>query len=183
MSEANGEYPRRTGSVFPPVLDVCCGSKMFWFTRDDSRALFLDKRRERVTYTDCGKPRHNDIDPDLLCDFSKLPFRDETFSLVVFDPPHLKRTGPSKGWMKLKYGELDKQWEEMLRAGFSECFRVLKPEGVLIFKWCSVQIPLERVLALAPEPPLFGHNTGHRAQTHWMTFMKHNDRTERPERK
>jgi hypothetical protein len=24
----------------PPVLDVCCGSRMFWFDRKDSRALY-----------------------------------------------------------------------------------------------------------------------------------------------
>ena len=26
------------------VLDVCCGSRMFWFDTNDARALFCDKR-------------------------------------------------------------------------------------------------------------------------------------------
>ena len=174
MSEANGESPRGIGSVFPPVLDVCCGARMFWFTRSDGRALFVDKRRERVTYIDRGKVRHSDIDPDLLCDFSKLPFRDETFALVVFDPPHLKGTGP-RGWMRLKYGGLDQQWEEMLRAGFSECFRVLKPHGTLCFKWSTVDVPLRRVLALTPVAPLFGNRNPKLSKTHWCVFLKPND--------
>lgn len=28
----------------PPVLDACCGSRMFWFDKQDERALFIDKR-------------------------------------------------------------------------------------------------------------------------------------------
>ncbi len=51
-------------------------------------------------------------------------------------------------------------------------FRVLRPDGVLIFKWCEVEIPLESVLALTPERPLFGHRSGVKAATHWVAFVK-----------
>ena len=37
------------GATLPPVLDACCGSRMFWFDRKDQRATFVDKRRERRT--------------------------------------------------------------------------------------------------------------------------------------
>lgn len=75
--------------------------------------------------------------------------------------------------MKDKYGELDKDtWREDLRAGFAECFRVLKPEGVLIFKWSEFDIPLKEILALTPEKPLFGHRSGKQQKTHWVTFIK-----------
>ena len=30
--------------VMPAVLDVCCGSRAFWFDKRDERALFVDKR-------------------------------------------------------------------------------------------------------------------------------------------
>ena len=50
--------------TFPPVLDACCGSRMFWFDRKDTRATFVDKRRERHTLPDIsskgGKPRTGD---------------------------------------------------------------------------------------------------------------------------
>lgn len=39
-------------AAFPPVLDACCGSRMFWFDKKDSRATFVDKRRERHTLPD-----------------------------------------------------------------------------------------------------------------------------------
>jgi SAM-dependent methyltransferase len=71
------------------------------------------------------------------------------------------------------YGSLSKEsWSGDLANGFSECFRVLKPFGTLIFKWNEVDIPLQDVLALAPYEPLYGHRTGKSAKTHWVAFMK-----------
>jgi hypothetical protein len=59
-------------------------------------------------------------------DFRQLDLPDQSFSLVVFDPPHSTRAGQS-GWIAFKYGSLDKNtWREDLRKGFSECLRVLK---------------------------------------------------------
>ena len=60
----------------------------------------------------------------------------------------------------------------MLKKGFSECFRILKPNGVLIFKWCEVQFPLKKILALTKEKPLFGHKSGKAMKTHWVVFIK-----------
>ncbi len=161
---------------FPPVLDACCGSRMFWFDRKDERATFVDKRRERHTLPDIsskGGSRELVIDPDHLADFTDLPFPDNTFALVVFDPPHFERNGAT-GWVGLKYGTLKGDWRDELRRGFAECFRVLRPEGVLIFKWCEAEIPVSQILALTPERPLFGHRSGKQQKTHWVTFMKPN---------
>jgi hypothetical protein len=44
---------------FPPVLDACCGSRMFWFDRKDQRATFVDKRRERHTLPDISSKGGN----------------------------------------------------------------------------------------------------------------------------
>lgn len=105
-------------------------------------------------------------------DFRALPFADGRFQLVVFDPPHLLRAGESS-WMRAKYGALSREtWRDDLRAGFAECFRVLKPGGVMIFKWAETNIKVSEVLALTPERPLFGHPSGKRNTTHWMTFIK-----------
>lgn len=158
----------------PPVLDACCGSRMFWFDRQDSRAVFVDKRRERHTLPDVsskGGSRELVIDPDHQADFTDLPFPDEAFALVVFDPPHFERNGAT-GWVGLKYGTLKGEWREELRLGFAECFRVLRPEGVLIFKWCEDEIPVSQILALTPEKPLIGHRSGKQQKTHWIAFMK-----------
>jgi SAM-dependent methyltransferase len=149
---------------------------MFWFDRKDSRAIFVDKRRESHTLTDkssAGGSRELVIDPDLQADFTALPFEDESFSLVVFDPPHLIRNG-KKGWLAKKYGKLEGDWREELRKGFSECFRVLKNEGALIFKWNEHEVPVSQILALTPERPLFGNRCGKTAKSHWIVFHKQN---------
>ncbi|MDQ3117820.1 MAG: class I SAM-dependent methyltransferase, partial [Verrucomicrobiota bacterium] len=73
-----------------------------------------------------------------------------------------------------KYGCLNGNWREMLRLGFAECFRVLKPNGTLIFKWADSENPVSEILALTPEKPLFGHKSGKKMGTHWVAFLKHN---------
>ena len=158
----------------PPVLDACCGSRMMWFDKQDERALFIDKRRERIEMRpDKSYPSGCVIDvaPDMQLDFTCLPFSNSAFSLVVFDPPHLQRE-EAKGCLTYKYGVLNGDWRSMLRDGFAECFRVLRPEGVLIFKWAETEVPLREILALTDEKPLFGHKSGKQMGTHWVTFIK-----------
>ena len=161
--------------TFPPVLDACCGSRMFWFDKRDERAIYAD-RRTGTKNMDVGTPSTKGrtpvvIAPDVLQDFTEMQFGDDTFFHVVFDPPHLETVGDT-GFIAFKYGRLTDGWREMIRLGFSECFRVLKPGGTLIFKWCETDIPLRDVLALTPEKPLYGHRSGKKAQTHWVAFMK-----------
>jgi len=156
------------------VLDACCGSRMFWFDRADERAVFVDKRRESHRLTDRYSPggsRALSISPDLQADFTDLPFAANSFALVVFDPPHLIRAGRS-GWMAKKYGKLEGNWRAQLRRGFSECFRVLRPEGVLCFKWNEHEVPVSQILALTPLQPLFGNRCGKSSKSHWIVFLK-----------
>jgi len=158
------------------VLDACCGSRMFWFDRTDDRAIFMDNRAESHSLPDnssAGGRRYLEIKPDILADFTQIPFADATFYLVVFDPPHLTRNGPN-GWQAKKYGKLTGEWREMLRKGFVECFRVLQPNGTLVFKWNEHEIPVSQILALTPEKPLFGQRCGKTAKTHWLVFMRPN---------
>lgn len=150
------------------VLDPCAGSRMMWFDKEDQRALFGDIRDEEHLLCDNRILR---VEPDVLMDFRNLPFPDGQFKLVAFDPPHLTRAGVDS-WLKAKYGLLTADWREDLRQGFAECFRVLESEGILIFKWNETQILVSEILSLTTEKPLFGHISGKRANTHWITFMK-----------
>lgn len=156
------------------VLDACCGSRMFWFNHNDPRVLFLDKRSERFSVPDVsskGGRREININPDMLGDFTDLPFEDESFPLVVFDPPHLVKNGET-GWLAKKYGKLRPEWRDDLRKGFAECFRVLQVNGTLVFKWNENDIPVSDILELTPEKPLFGNRFGKSAKSHWIVFMK-----------
>jgi SAM-dependent methyltransferase len=159
-----------TDETYPPVLDACCGPRMFWFDRADPRALFVDKRREACVADTRQGRRHIVVDPDVVADFKALPFPDATFALVVFDPPHT--FSGEKGWMAKKYGTLKADWRDEIRLGFAECFRVLCPLGTLVFKWNEHRIPVATVLSLTPERPLFGQRCGTTARTHWIVFQK-----------
>lgn len=146
-----------------------------WFDRGHADVVFGDSRSETITVTDrshrADGTRTLRIEPDLMLDFRALPYADGAFKLVAFDPPHLVRAGPHS-WMAGKYGKLGKNWKDDLRAGFAECFRVLDPDGVLVFKWNETQVKLSDVLSLAPHRPLFGHTSGRGGLTHWLVFMK-----------
>ena len=158
-----------------PILDACCGGKMFYFDKHDPRVLFMDKRRIEAQLKDRGKLRQFEVNPDVLGDFTQMDFPDGSFRMVVFDPPHLKYTGSKKeaeNWQMVKYGRLPAHgWREILRKGFAECFRVLEPNGVLIFKWNETDIKVSEILKLTPHKPVFGHISGKRANTHWICFM------------
>lgn len=141
---------------------------MMWFDKKDQRALFGDIRDEEHLLCD---GRVLKVEPEVIMDFRKLPFPDATFSMVVFDPPHLTRAGRDS-WLRAKYGILTDDWRDDIAKGFAECFRVLKPGQFLIFKWNETQVRVREILALTGEQPLFGHKSGKREKTHWITFMK-----------
>lgn len=148
------------------ILDACCGSRMFWFDKENPDVLFMDNRELETSLCD---GRSLKINPDMVADFRDMPFGDGVFDMVVFDPPHLINAGESS-WLAKKYGKLDKlSWQSDLKAGFEECFRVLQTFGVLIFKWNEDQIKISEVLKLAPQEPLFGQRSG---KTHWLVFRK-----------
>lgn len=156
------------------VLDACCGSRMFWFDRTHPDVVFHDNRKERHILRDSsskGGSRQLIINPDVKGDFTKLKFPSNHFSLVVFDPPHLVGNG-STGWLAKKYGKLGTNWRIDLCLGFAECFRVLKPDGTLIFKWNEEDIPIGDILQLTVVDPLFGNRCGKTAKSHWIVFMK-----------
>lgn len=150
------------------ILDACCGSRMFWFDKTNPNVLFADKRKE--TYELCdGRPL--EINPDIQMDFTNMPFPDNHFGMVVFDPPHLNKLGKNT-WMAQKYGVLGFTWEQEIKEGLNECMRVVKDKGTVIFKWNEAQITLNKVLSCIDHTPLFGHVTGKHGRTIWMCFIK-----------
>lgn len=150
----------------PKILDACCGSRMFWFDKQHPNTIFIDKRSH---YEELSTGHVINVDPDVVADFRNLPFEDETFYHVVFDPPHLLCAG-ANSWLAKKYGRLDKEtWSRDLKKGFSECMRVLKTNGTMVFKWSEEQIKLREILDIFEVRPLYGNK---RAKTHWLVFMK-----------
>ena len=73
-----------------PILDACCGSRMFWFDKDNPNVVFMDKRDEVCVLSD-GQTVI--VHPNIVGDFTAMPFPDKSFKLVVFDPPHIVWAG------------------------------------------------------------------------------------------
>ena len=85
------------------ILDACCGSKMFWFDKENPNVTFMDIRRYSDILCD---GRKLEVNPDVIGDFRNMQFSNDEFDLVVFDPPHLIKAGKNS-WLAKKYGLLD----------------------------------------------------------------------------
>ena len=70
--------------MIKPILDPCCGAKMFWFDKNNPLVLYCDNRKIETTAND---GRAFVVSPDVICDFTDLPFPNNFFMHVVFDPP------------------------------------------------------------------------------------------------
>ena len=151
------------------ILDVACGSRMFYFDKDNPDVVFMDNRECDELLCDGRKLQ---VHPDIIGDFRNIPFESDTFDMVVFDPPHLVSAGETS-WLAKKYGRLNPNtYLDDLKTGFLECFRVLKPNGTLVFKWNETDIPTSEIVKLAPQKPVFGNRNGKRSQTQWLVFIK-----------
>lgn len=170
-----GQCANATGNDNAPaitdklILDACCGGRMMWHDKNDHEILAMDKRDEVVTFTDKGKNRTLYIHPDVQADFRKMPFPDCSFVFVLFDPPHMLHCGEGS-WLFKKSGALDRErWCADLKAGFTECMRVLRPGGTMLFKWNTYQVNLAALQQCFPCSPKF---VSHQGKTYHFIFIK-----------
>ena len=63
------------------ILDACCGSRMFWFDRDNPDVIFADNREVETTLCD---GRSLLIKPDVKMDFQNMPYPDNSFKAVSY---------------------------------------------------------------------------------------------------
>jgi len=151
------------------ILDATAGYRMMWINKQHPNCIYLDEREE--------------VNPDIVGDFRDLKkFKNETFRLVLFDPPHsIHSEASAKAFGMLdSYGCLKPEtWSSDLKLGLKECWRVLKPYGVLIFKWNETDKSIKQISQYFPTKPLFGQitNTSKRRNsqlggTYWFCFMK-----------
>ena len=53
------------------ILDVCCGSRMFWYDKEEPHTTYMDIRKAVYTATDREKERRIEINPDEALENSK----------------------------------------------------------------------------------------------------------------
>ena len=85
------------------ILDACCGSKMFWFDKENQEVTFMDNRELDTTLSDGRKLI---VTPDILADFRNMPSK----IILLFSciRPTTFKTGGDKSWLIQKYGRLNK---------------------------------------------------------------------------
>tara|TARA_R110000823_G_scaffold300246_1_gene421028 strand:- start:119 stop:619 length:501 start_codon:yes stop_codon:yes gene_type:complete len=151
------------------ILDVCCGGKMFWFDKNNKDTLYCD-----IRHTDDGYIEHCPnwkCEPDMIADYRDLPFDDNSFHLIVWDIPHIIKN--TNGIISKKYGSLGDNWKEDSSKAFDSIWRVLKPNGTLIFKYSDLNIKSSDMLNLFPIKPLFGTMSKKAVNnTYWFCFYK-----------
>jgi hypothetical protein len=148
----------------PDILDATCGGRTIWLPehKQNDQTVYSDKRvREPGFHGQEG--RTYAVNPNVKADTRDLPYQDESFSLIVFDPPHVTRQDGMQnlsGHVQKKYGALCAEtWQHDLQESFTELFRVLEPSGTLIFKFADNSKSFSDVLDCAPKQPLFGTTT------------------------
>lgn len=137
------------------ILDACCGGRHFWLDKENKNTVFMDIRSTEKG--DLKLQPNWRVNPDVIGSYLDIPFKNETFNLVIWDIPH--KIKKDKGLITKKYGFLGDKWKEELPIGFKEIMRILKPKGVLIFKFSDLDIPFKEVLSLFDDMPILGTPT------------------------
>lgn len=154
------------------ILDPCCGPRYMWVNKNHPNVIYGDIRREQKGFSKYDLSVS--IEPDKIMDFTQLPYDDESFKLVVFDPPHYVGN-TDYCLMTNKFGILPTDtWRTTLKKGFDECWRVLEEYGVLIFKWNDWRKKYTEILKIIGKEPLFHHRQTGKGKTssYWACFMK-----------
>ena len=156
------------------IFDACCGGRLFYFDKEDERVLFNDRFPRIETLSD---GRIFKCVPDTSHDFTNLPFPDNTFNLVVYDPPHSQRAGEYSNTKKT-YGKIN-TFDDIVK-GFRECYRITN--GTLIFKWNDHDFKINEVIEAFGVMPVFGQRRNSAGQgsnegkgksnTIWLVFYK-----------
>lgn len=160
------------------ILDVTAGFRRMWKGKHQG-VLFLDERRV--------------VKPDIVASNEQLPFRDNVFTKVVYDPPHhlegsycTRDIFPKEKFLKL-YGEGWKRRIDFIKnvVGLNaEAYRVLKPKGQLFAKFCelaSLKVTRDYFLSLLDNFVLLRNRTeisksGHYAKNkiYYLTLQRCN---------
>jgi len=164
------------------ILDATCGPKGMYhgltrqFTTEE--IIFIDVRKG--TFTSINYPDKSvTVQPDILADDRHLPFRDNTFTLIIFDPPHGQYS--MKSYLGPRFGGLtSRELRYLFIYANIEFHRVLKTPGYLLIKCVDsddYDYKVKRAftnfkLLLDIKYPSQAHTKGSKTNTHWLLYVK-----------
>jgi SAM-dependent methyltransferase len=141
---------------------MSAGHRAIWFNRLQAETVFVDIRPE--------------THPTVLADTTQLPFPDNWFDLIVFDPPHMTH-GEGSTMAKYYSAFPAEVIRDLVQKSGAEAFRVVKTDGLMAFKWNDHDVRLPRILLLMEGwEPLFGQKVAgrslHRSGSYWVLLRK-----------
>lgn len=124
------------------IVDV---AKLGYLKRED---LILDPTWGRGLWWTKWSPNHlvfNDLHKFGDADFRHLPYRDNAFDAVAFDPPYVSTGGRKTSTLddfNDRFGvhttpSTPAGLQQYMHDGFDECLRVVKPRGIILWKCCD----------------------------------------------
>jgi len=166
----------------PLILDATSSFRRMWLDKENPWTVFMDLRSNTKIHEDWKAnmiQKHRDTNIGFAkltvqADFSHLPFKDNTFPHINFDPPQLIHLGKTSIYYK-QFGCLEADtWRQVLGQAAKELCRVLAIGGTMNVKWADRDIPDEDILKLFPLKHLYGQVGAHgtSSKTSWFTFMK-----------
>lgn len=128
----DGELLERMLSFYPKsppvdILDATINEGRFW--RGSTRHII-------------GMDINPQVSPDIVADHTAMPCKDESFDVVVYDPPHIPNQGRDRtkdfgdrfGLVVKSPAERGYNLTHTFRPFLGEAFRVLRKQGILFCK-------------------------------------------------
>ena len=155
------------------MLDSTSGNRHLWKNKTPKNVLFLDKELNLR------------IPPDIFADWKHLPFRDNSFECVLFDPPHVfsessqfnrdpkaRPHGQKKipGW----YGAFKSKRHAIIEI-YNAQIEFARVASRMCFKWNEASISLWNVLGLFDRWMIqFKFQAKHlrSVKTWWVNFVR-----------
>lgn len=79
IMKMNYDAEKLKGVEMKKIIDVCCGGRMFWFDKQNPNVEFCDNRKFKTTLCD---GREFEVNPDTVCDFTQLPFKNNSLQIL-----------------------------------------------------------------------------------------------------
>ncbi len=155
-----------------PILDATAGNRAYRKNKNPPHTVFMDK--------EMGLSRP----PDIFGVWQHLPFRDDVFQHVEFDPAHSKFGRKSIHMNPLGHGQKGGgTWWSSLETGWIGTFFKAQKEfarvsDILCFKWNTTSHALEKVLIIFEEwiETYRKNHTSNmkrgKSETWWVTFTR-----------
>ena len=154
------------------VLDATAGNRMMWPNKNPPNIIFMDKEIDLR------------IPPDIICVWEYLPFRDEVFFNVIFDPPHM-RLGRTSRYRDPKGVTSHGTWwgfvknkPDLIRSTMKAQKEFSRVSTRLSFKWNETHYKLYEILkcfmdwVLVDKREYVSNKKHGKSKTWWLRFIK-----------